>query len=226
MSHPSSNRGRGFSLPELLVAIVILGVLSGMIALMFGPIISAPQKHQAKVDTVQAAARAMYRMQRDIRMSSKTGIFICQNDATNPNRSSATSTLTSAPLLALLTPRANGHAPEQYVTGGSGNPRWTGFQVYWLDDSNNLLYAFGPSSSVNSGQDNGETPGTANAAVKLALAASNPEIVSQNISDVQTFLNTAGGSTIRIIGLKLTSMATDNGRTNESSLESDTVARN
>lgn len=214
---------RGFTISELLITLVIMGLVSGFVALIFGPLLSAPGKHQAKVDTIQSAARALYRMQRDIRMTNEFGVFSCQNDSSAPACATPSTTLTASPVVAVITPLLSGNGAEQ-LDSTSGGPTWTGYQVYWINSSNQLMYSFGSTSGLSSGIDHPESAASANAAVIAALTNSSAQLIAENVAGIG--LSEVSSNKLRIVGLKLTTTATESGRTNTASLESDTVARN
>lgn len=211
---------RGTSLAEMLVSFGVIGLAAGLVALMFGPIVSAPAKHQAKIDTIHAAVRALYLLQRDIRISSKSGVYICNNNASTPGCTPATTTLTSAAVIAVLTPRSGGTSAVQF-SPASGQPEWAGYNVYWVDSNNRLQFAFGVVNPLAQGADASQTTISANTAVTEALSGTSTQI-AENISGMQVSAN----PTLRTVGLKLIATATENGKQNTASVESDTVARN
>lgn len=199
------------------MVLVMMGLFTGFVALIFGPIISAPSKHQAKADTVLTAAQIMYRLQRDIRQSHPSGIWVCTNSS-SPMCAQPTATPTSAPVLAVLTSRSSGNGQAQWDSN-NGQPLWQGFNVYWLvpdgQGSNNLAYAFSPYSG---GPINFTT---VEGAVQSALQ-NGGETVAHAVYDLQTSLDVPTSTA----GLRIFSQSTVSGHTNETSYESDTVIRN
>lgn len=201
---------------------VLLVMVCTFVPLIVGPLLSAPSNEQAKVDTVQSAALALYRMQRDLRQSDPSGVFAC----TYPGPSTCsvlTPDMTSTPVIAIMTTRTNGTGQSQWETA-KGQPQWTGFNVYWLvpngQGSNTLKYAFG-SANLPPGS---PSPGlaTVNSAVNTALTSASPLTVALAIADMQTNVNV----TRNTVGLWLSARSRVNGRTNETSYRSDTYARN
>lgn len=225
MSHRKNSRvRRGFSLSEMLTVIVILGILTGVIVAVVQPIISAPNKEQAKVDTVHAGARAMYRLQRDLRQSTPTGIFVCTYPAPS-TCTSAPAALTPASVLAVITARVNGTGQVQYDPS-SGQAKWQGYNVYWLvadaQGGTDLVYAFGSANGLGSGANAGIVAATATTAVNNALASASPLTITPGVTSLQTRVSVPTST----VGLLLTAQTAVGGHTNETSYESDTVARN
>lgn len=222
----SLNRAtRGFTLAEMLTVLLILGVVGSLIAYIVRPIITAPNQEQAKVDTLQAGARAMYMLQRDLRQTNVNGVYVCTYPAPS-TCSSAPGTLTSTPVIAILTARQNGNGQVQYDPS-NGQAKWQGFNIYWLAPSaqggTDLVYAFEPNFSIGSGApQQGVLAGTANTVVNEALLLTKPYIAATGVTQLQT----QGNATTDTVGLKLTGQTTVGGRTNETTYESDTVARN
>ena len=67
MSASSKRHSRGFTLAEMLTVIVIMGLFTTFAVAIIAPVVNAPNKEQAKIDTLQAAGRGLYQMQRDLR---------------------------------------------------------------------------------------------------------------------------------------------------------------
>lgn len=205
----------------------ILGLITAFVGLVIGPIFKAPSRQQAKVDTVLNSVETMYRIQRDLRQGHRNGVFVCQNSTTSPACASPGGALTSAPVLAILTPKTNGTGEMQFDNTSSpptGQPNWQGYNIYWTatDGQGNqvLLYKF---KSVTPFTGTGATAlNDANSSVIAALSATDPQTIAIGVSAMQAFLN----ANLDTIGFKLILNTNVNGTTNDASFESDTVARN
>src|SRR5690242_15711537 len=110
MSRLKNRRQRGYSLAELLSGIVVFGMLSTFVVLILTPMVSAPSVQQAKIDTVQTGAAALYRLQRDIREGQVNGVYTCSYPAPSVCTTPSTApTLGSVQVLAILTAKPNGN---------------------------------------------------------------------------------------------------------------------
>jgi type II secretory pathway pseudopilin PulG len=209
---------RGYTIAELLVVFVIMGFVSSFVALIVGPLFKAASSQAAKIDTVQAAEKSFYRIQRDLHQSNMNGVYVCTYPAPT-TCSPPSSALANATVVAIITPKANGSGQLAW-DNTQGQPQWKGFNVYWLaPDSKGLpalMYAFGdPALGAN------PTAASADAAVNIALGGA-----SQTLAESVTALQVDQTSTTNTIGLKMFATGTENGQTNATSFESDTVARN
>jgi hypothetical protein len=209
---------RGFTIAEALTVTVIMAFVSTFVALIVGPTFKAASSQGAKIDTLQAAERAFYRMQRDIHGSNVNGVYVCTYPAptvcTTP-----TAALANATVIVMISPKKNGTGQLSWDPS-QGQPAWQGFNVYWIaPDANgvsSLNYAFNdPSGGAV------ETVGSADAAVNNALAAT-PQYLATSVTSIQMSQNV----TTKTIGLKMSATSTDSNFTNTTSFESDTVARN
>lgn len=154
MSRRSSSRRRGYSLVELLSIVVVLGLVLTLIAAIIGPLLRSQNQTQAKVDTVQAAAMALYRVERDLRNTELTSIYACTTTGTPTCTQPTALTATSA--IVVATAYQQGTGAFQF-DASDGKPDWQGATVYWIDSSGNLKVAFDgtvgtPGSPVNSTQ--------------------------------------------------------------------------
>lgn len=220
MSH-SRFSVRGYTIAEVLTVSVIMGMVSSFVLLIVAPIFAASNAQTAKVDTIQAAAKAFYRIERDLHESTATGVYVCTYPAPSTCTAPSTTSLTTAQVVAIVTLRENGDG--QVMFDATGAPSYRGYEVYWLvpdaAGTATLNYAFNDPSagSINPGFTQ-----TADAAVDNALAGS-PTFLAESISGLQlgNF-----SSTSRTIGLKLVAQSIDGTQKNETSFESDTATRN
>ena len=65
----------------MLSTIFVLGLIMSAIAFIIGPLLRSQDQTQAKVDTVQAAAMALYRVQRDLRNTDIGSVYACTTGA-------------------------------------------------------------------------------------------------------------------------------------------------
>lgn len=214
---------RAFSLAELLTVIVIFGLLSTLGTLVIAPLMSQPNRQQAKVDTIQAATRAMYRMERDLRMTSPSAVYACTYPAPSTCTSpTAIQGLTSTQVIAIATPRVNGNGQPKWDPS-NGQPVWQGFNVYWLaPDPNdatktNLMFKY-TTATIQPGT----FTGADNSSVNTAISATDAELLATGVTDLQTFMD----PTNNIVGFKFKAQATDGGHTNETTLQSNVNTRN
>ncbi len=150
MSRNSRSTQRGNTIAELLSVVVVLGLIMSSIALIIGPLLRSQHQTQAKVDTVQAAAMALYRLERDIRNTSISSIWVCTTDA-SPACTQATtlSSLTTAG--AIVMPSAYANGTGQFQLQGNGKPKWQGATVYWVDAAGDLEVGFNAPSTYSIG---------------------------------------------------------------------------
>ena len=217
MSRLRISTPRGYTIAEVLTVLVIMGFVSTFVALIIEPMFSGANSQGAKLDTLQAAERAFYRLQREIHQSNVNGFYVCTYPAPT-TCASPSGLLTNATVIAIISPKTNGTGQLKWDSS-QGQPSWQGFSVYWLAPNANgvmsLNYAFNDPGGA------AMNPGSVNAAVDNALGAS-AQTLATSVSGIQVS-QTVITSTI---GLKMFATATDSNKTNESSFESDTVTRN
>jgi hypothetical protein len=109
------------------------------VAFVIGPLLRSQSHTQAKVDTVQAAAMALYRLERDMRNASVDQIFVCTTGAT-PACAAPPTTPATAQAVVVSSAFASGNGAFQLQA--TGLPNWQGATVYWVDAAGNLDVAF------------------------------------------------------------------------------------
>jgi type II secretory pathway pseudopilin PulG len=126
----SARYARAFTIADMLTVTVLFGLLLTAVAAVIPAVLRSPSQMQAQVDEVDAAALALYKVQRDARQSDINGVFNCS----------------TAPIVACaqqtgLLP-VNTQAVAIAGDGGStqfvdkiGQPKWQGYVVYWLAPS-------------------------------------------------------------------------------------------
>lgn len=124
----------------MLSTIFILGLIMSAIAFIIGPLLRSQDQTQAKVDTVQAAAMALYRVQRDLRNTDIGSVYACTTGA-SPACATPGPTLSSTAAIVLPTAYLSGTGPFQ-LDAVTAKPYWQGATVYWVDAIGNLNVAF------------------------------------------------------------------------------------
>lgn len=218
---------RGFSLVEALIVIAVIGLVTALIASVFGSVISSPAKLQSKGDTLNSDVVGMYRLQRDIRATNVNDVFTCNTTGTiTCNALSSSPTTVQAQgnpgALAIVTNKTGGQGQWQF-SATDGKPAWTGFVVYFLPsnlnpgDETDLKEKYEP-SNLSAGVDSTK----AAAAVMAAVAATDALTAAPNVTQLVVSANTSANTIL----LKMAATSTVHGRTNSTSFESDTFARN
>jgi prepilin-type N-terminal cleavage/methylation domain-containing protein len=214
---------RGNTLPELLIVVVVLGLLMTMLAAIFAPLMRSQSRSQAKLDTVQSAAAALYRIQRDLRQTDYLSTWACTTGSSAS--CSQPTTFGSTTAIAFPTSYQNGTGQFQLQPNGSnvGQPNWQGIMVYWLDSSGDLHWAFDApagkswpgSSSVNATVAAQAVADATTGVVTGTEIAANFQQLAVAINPVQT----------NIVSLKIQAQSTENGAVNETTYRSDVLAR-
>ena len=131
---------RGYTVAELLSVVFVLALITTAIALIMGPLLRSQSQTQAKVDTVQAADMALYRIERDLRNTDSGSIYACTTGA-SPTCTTPPTTLTATS--AIVMPSAYHSGTGQFqLQAASGSPKWQGATVYWVDSKGNIDVAF------------------------------------------------------------------------------------
>ena len=136
----SRRRQRGYTVAELLSVIFVLALITTAVALIIGPLLRSQSQTQAKVDTVQAADMALYRIERDLRNTDSGLIYVCTTGA-SPACSTPATTLTPTSAIVMPSGYKSGTGQFQLQTA-SGSPYWQGATVYWVDSKGNIDVAF------------------------------------------------------------------------------------
>lgn len=217
MSHQRTRPPRGYTIAEVLTVSVIMGIVSTFVALIIGPLFGSVHAQGAKIDTIDAAVRTFYRIQRDLHQTNVNGVFVCTYPS--PTTCSAPSSgLTDATVIAIISPKQNGTGQVSWDPS-QGQPQWQGFNIYWLAPNANgvmsLNYAFNDPGGVQ--------PGIASVqqAVNNALGAA-PQFLATSVVELQ--LSQTAPS--QKIGLKMFAIASEGQSSNETSFESDAFTRN
>jgi type II secretory pathway pseudopilin PulG len=126
----SARLARGYTIAELLTVTVIFGLLLTTIAAVMPVVLKSPTQMQAQVDEVNAAALALYKVQRDARQSDVNGVFNC----TITPIVSCAQQVGSIPANTQAIAIAGDDGTTQFVNNVGGT-KWKGYVVYWLAPS-------------------------------------------------------------------------------------------
>ena len=212
-----SDPQRGMTIAELLSVTAVLGLLVSSVAFIIGPLLRSQSHTQAKVDTVQAAAMALYRLERDLRNSSVDQIFACTTSGlpvcTSPPAA-------PAPTQAIVIGSAFQNGLGAFQLAATGLPKWQGATVYWIDALGNLDVAFDPSP-----------PGSIGSALTLSQAGSAvTDVTSRGGMQLARFVEKlslgAPPGSEHVITIQLQAQSTVNTAVNETTYETDVEARN
>lgn len=214
---PSSSQ-RGYSVGELIAVIFLLGMLTTVVAWVIGPLLRSQSQTQAKVDTVQAAAMALYRIERDLRNSTVGDIFTCTTGA-SPTCALAPTALTNTSAIVMPTAYLLGTGPFQ-LNLGSGLPQWQGATVYWVDSTGALEVAFDKPTGYVVGNtlkstdaQNAVTDVTTRGGMRIA----------RFVEKIALGIPANHGTTV---SFQLTAQSTINGAFNETTYQTDLETRN
>lgn len=121
-------RRRGFTIAETMVVAMILGLMLAAVAAAIGPLFSAPDRAQAKTDSLGPMSGDLYLVERDVREGDAVATFAC--DGKPPVCGDGDGILDDD---AVVVPTAvsSGAEDAQVVTSRlDGSPQWSGFIVY------------------------------------------------------------------------------------------------
>jgi len=212
-----NKRQRGTTIAELLSVVAVLGLIMSAVAFVIGPLLRSQSHTQAKVDTVQAAAMALYRIERDLRNSSVDQIFVCTTTGT-PTCSTPSLTTATAQAVVISSAFANGGGPFQLQANGL--PKWQGATVYWVDAVGNLNVAFDAN------------PGTfiaGNALTAAQAQAAVTDVTTNGGMQLARFVETlalGAPATVHEVTLQLQARSTVNSANNETIYTTDVETRN
>jgi type II secretory pathway pseudopilin PulG len=203
-----------------MTVIVVLGLLMTMIAAVFAPMMRAQNRTQAKLDTVQSASSALYRIQRELRQTYYASTWACTTGASAS--CSQPTTFGSTKAIAFPTAYQNGNGQFQLQSSGSApHPNWQGVMVYWIDSAGNLGWAFDSAGFVTGSN------GLSSTAAALAVVAATTGVVADTkiAVNVQQLAVAIDPSQPNMIWLKMQAQSTENGSVNETTYLSNMLAR-
>jgi hypothetical protein len=140
----SDRRPRGFTIADLVAVLFISGFAIAAISIM-GPSPGSQDRTRAKVDTVQAVAGALHQIEHDLRNTDLGSVYACTINAT-PTCSIPTTALSTTSAIVIVSAYNNGTG--KFVQSLAGKPGWQGADVYWVDPSGTLRFAFDAPTST------------------------------------------------------------------------------
>lgn len=212
-----SKKQRGYTVAELISVIFVLGLLTTVVATIIGPLLRSQSQTQAKVDTVQAAAMALYRIERDLRNTTVGDIFTCTTGGT-PTCTLAPTTLTNTSAIVMPSAYAGGSGQFQLIAG-SGAPKWQGATVYWVDASGALNVAF----DAPVGYTPGNTLNSTDAATAVTDVTTRGMQIARFVEKMAIGVPASHGTTV---SFQLQAQSTVNGAFNETTYQTDLETRN
>jgi Tfp pilus assembly protein PilX len=215
-----SNRPqRGYTIAELLSVVFVLALITTAVALIIGPLLRAQAQTQAKVDTVQAADMALYRIERDLRNTDSGLIYACTTGA-SPTCTTPATSLTAISAIVMPSAYQSGNGQFQLQTS-SGSPKWQGATVYWVDSKGNLDVAFDTPAGYTQGN-NLRASDAANA-VKDVTASSGMQL-ARFVEQLSVAVPGVGNG--NQVDFQLQAKSTVNGALNETTYHTHVETRN
>jgi len=140
----SDRRPRGFTIADLVAVVFISGFAITAISVM-GPPPGSQDRIVAKVDAVQAVSGALHQIERDLRNTDLASVYACTISVT-PTCSAPTTDLSTTSAIVIVSAYNNGTG--KLVQTLTGKPGWQGADVYWVDPSGTLRFAFDTPTST------------------------------------------------------------------------------
>jgi type II secretory pathway pseudopilin PulG len=220
----SARLARGYTIAELLTVTVLFGLLLTTVAAVMPAVLKSPAQMQAQVDEVNAAALALYKVQRDTRQSDVGGVFNC---TTAPVVACAQQ-VGSIPIATQAIAIAGDNGGTQFVNQQTGQTKWQGYVVYWLAPSVSgvgldLMRAFElvqPFPLNPNGSPNFQASNAVNS-VTSAIAAASPSVAAQDVRQLLASVSPANG----IVALQMVA-GVNRGDKTSITLQGNTYARN
>jgi type II secretory pathway pseudopilin PulG len=218
----SARFARAFTIAELLTVLVLFGLLLTTVAAVIPAVLRSPAQMQAQVDEVNAAALALYKVQRDARQSDINGVFNCTTAPTV----SCTQVTGSIPAVTQAIAIAGDNGTTQFVDQ-YGQTKWKGYVVYWLAPSTSgvgldLMRAFvGIQFQYNPNHSPQFLATDATTCVTAAVSAPSPSVAAQDVRQLASSVTLADG----IVALQMAA-GVNRGDKTSVTLQGNTYARN
>ena len=196
-----------------------MGLVMTAVALSFGPLVNAQSRSQAKVDTVQAVAMALYRVERDLRSTKSDSIWACTTSGT-PICTAPTAALAPTDAIVVATAYANGTG--QFQLNAAGKPNWQGAAVYWVDSNGYLNFAFDFPTTTGYQAGNLLSAADARAALNDVIANGGKQLAQP----IEQMSIAVPPSTANKVSFQLQTRATEGAASNELTLQTDLETRN
>jgi len=212
-----------------MVVALILGLMLTAVAGAMAPLFSAPDRAQAKTDSLGTASSGLYLMERDLRESDIDGVFACVGQPADCGDGSLKVGDTA---IVLPTALASGDLGAQFMTSDTspdaGYPDWKGFIVYWQPAPGGFVYrAYEPVSGLAQyieavPSNRAELRTLAVAAVASASTDPTRSIAMRSISTLSAFVDHVSDVT----SLHVVSSGLAGGHSNTTTFDDDVFARN
>ncbi len=219
------SRARGFTIAETLVVAVILGLMLTAIAGAMAPLFSAPDRTQAKSESLGPLSSGVWMLERDVREGAAIATFACDGAPPTCGDGDGASSVTG---LAVPTARTSGAPDAPLVTDQhDGTPQWDGFIVYRpAARGAQLERTFVPSPALGVEMANAPSDRTrlAMLAAGAVLAAQTlkPDVSIHDIASVAVAVDVSSGVT----SLHVVSTGESRGHTNTTAVDDAILARN
>lgn len=221
---------RGFTIAETIVVALILGMMLTAIAGAMVPMFAAPDRAQAKSDSLGSAATGMYLIERDLRESDADGVFACVGQ---PAKCGDGSLDVGDNAIVIPTALISGDLGARFVTipamsPNAGYPEWQGFIVYWQPEPGGFVYraferADGLSQLIDSVPPNrAQLESLADAAVSSASIDPSRTIAMRSVAMLSAFID----HNTEVTSLHVVSSGSAGGRSNTTTFDDDVFARN
>jgi len=212
---------RGFTLAEMLVAIVVLILFMGVAFAALLPVISFLSPAQAKINTQQNAVPLLYKLQREVRQSDTRAIYYYVSPSANPLPASLTDVTTFAVATAKTGASGDSCFPGgDYTTApGSGQPLWQGFEVFMLQNA--ALKCVYEKLAKPETDPNWPSSAEAATAITAGLAVTNPAVFGNAVLDIKLKQDT----TALVTDFQVKAVSTVNGRSNATTYTADILTR-
>jgi type II secretory pathway pseudopilin PulG len=222
----SARFARAFTIAELLTVLVLFGLLLTTVAAVIPAVLRSPAQMQSQVDEVNAAALALYKVQRDTRQSDAGGVFNC---ATSPVVT-CVQQLGPVPVNTQAIAIAGDDGGTQFVNQNTSQTKWQGYIIYWLAPSTSgvgfdLMRAFEAVNPPNgipliNGVPQFQTT-DAVASVTTAIAVPAPSVAAQDVRQLLSSVTLGNG----IVALRMVA-GVNRGDQTSVTLQGNTYARN
>jgi len=212
---------RGFTLAEMLVAIVVLILFMGVAFAALLPVISFLSPAQAKVNTQQNAVPLLYKLQREVRQGDPRAMYMYQSGSA----SSFPASLTDVTTFAVATAKTGNNGDPCFPGGdyktavGSGQPLWEGFEVFMLQNAAlKCVYEKLAAPETAPTYPSSSEAGTAIAAGQLVV---NPAVFGNAVLDIKVKQD----ATAFVADFQVKAVSTVNGRSNATTYTADILSR-
>jgi type II secretory pathway pseudopilin PulG len=220
----SSRLARAFTIAELLTVLVLFGLLLTTVAAVIPAVLRSPAQMQSQVDEVNAAALALYKVQRDTRQSDVGGVFNC----TTAPVVACVQQLGPVPVNTQAIAIAGDDGGTQFVNLQTSQTKWQGYIIYWLAPSSSgigfdLMRAFEPVTGgiplINNVPQFQTTDAVAMVTAAIAIAA--PSVAAQDVRQLEASVTLGNG----IVALRMVA-GVNRGDQTSVTLQGNTYARN